>query len=76
VLENRVAHADILDVWIDHPWTTAVAAGLVSLVSLRETTLLRVSASTPTKAARHTEQRPRPYRRRAGSAGLGAGSRR
>jgi hypothetical protein len=44
VLEDTVAQADILDVWIDHPWATAVVAGLVSLVSLRENGLLRVSA--------------------------------
>ena len=36
VLEDRVAQADILDVWIDHPWTTAVVAGLVCLASLSE----------------------------------------
>jgi hypothetical protein len=63
VLENRVAQADILDVWIDHPWVTAVVAGLVSVVSMRETRLLPVSASTPAKAAGHTRQHPRPYRR-------------
>ena len=35
VLADQVAHADILDVWADHPWATAAAAGLVCLVSLR-----------------------------------------
>ena len=35
-LEDSVARADILDVWIDHPRATAVVAGLVFLVSLRE----------------------------------------
>jgi hypothetical protein len=34
-----VAHADTLDVWADHPWATAAAAGLVCVVSLRETGL-------------------------------------
>ena len=52
VLEDRVAQADLLDVWIDHPWATAVVAGLVSLVSLRETGLLVVPASTPTRTVR------------------------
>jgi hypothetical protein len=36
-LEDRVAQAEILDVWIDHAWTTAVVAGLACLVSLGET---------------------------------------
>lgn len=53
VLEDRVAQADLLDVWIDHPWATAVVAGLVSLVSLRETGPLVVSTRTPTGAMRH-----------------------
>lgn len=35
-LEDRVALADILGVWTDHPWATAAAAGLVGLVSLGE----------------------------------------
>jgi hypothetical protein len=35
-LEDSVARADILDVWIGHPTATAVVAGLVCLVSLRE----------------------------------------
>jgi hypothetical protein len=63
VLEDSVAQAEILDVWIDHPWATAVVAGLVCLVSLRETGLLGVSASMRTRAVRHTGQRPRSFRR-------------
>jgi len=35
-LEDRMARADIMDVWIDHPRATAVVAGFVCLVSLRE----------------------------------------
>jgi hypothetical protein len=34
-----VAHADLLDMWADHPWATAAAAGFVCVVSLRETGL-------------------------------------
>jgi hypothetical protein len=45
VLEDRVAQADTLDVWIDHPWNTAVVAGLVGLVSLRETGLRQRAVS-------------------------------
>jgi hypothetical protein len=63
VLEDTVAQADILDVWIDHPGATVVVAGLVCLVSLRETGLLGVSASTRTRAERHTGQRPTSFRR-------------
>ena len=35
-IKDRVARADILDVWIDHPRATAVVAGLVCLVSLHK----------------------------------------
>ena len=35
-LEDRVAQADILGVWTDHPWATAAAAGLAGLVGLRD----------------------------------------
>lgn len=63
VLDDSVAQADILDVWIDHPWATALVAGLVCLVSLRETGLRVVSASTRTTAVRHTGQRPTSFRR-------------
>jgi hypothetical protein len=38
-LTDRVSHADILDVWIDHPWATIAVAGLTCLISLRETGL-------------------------------------
>jgi hypothetical protein len=45
-LADRVSHADILDVWIDHPWATVGVAGLICLVSLREPRLRRRSADT------------------------------
>jgi hypothetical protein len=34
---HAVTQADILDVWIDHPWATVAVAGLVCIVSLDET---------------------------------------
>jgi hypothetical protein len=57
VLADQVAHADILDVWADHPWATAAAAGLVCVVSLRETGLSWRSADTGTSAVRLTGRR-------------------
>jgi hypothetical protein len=36
VFADAVAHADIWDVWIDHPWATVVVAALVCVVSLGE----------------------------------------
>ena len=39
VLAGRVDQTDILDVWVDHPWATAAVAGLICLLSLRETWL-------------------------------------
>jgi hypothetical protein len=42
VLADRVDQADILDVWIDHPWATAAIAGLICLAGLRETGLHRL----------------------------------
>ena len=62
-LTDQVANADILDVWTEHPWATAAAAGLICLVSLRETGLPGLSASTRTSAVRHTARPgsfPRP----------------
>jgi hypothetical protein len=59
VLADRVTRADILDVWIDHPWETAAVAGLVCLVSLGDTGLPRLSARTGTSAVRLTGQRAR-----------------
>jgi hypothetical protein len=59
VLADQVAHADILDVWADHPWATAAAAGLVCVVSLRETGLSWRSAGTGTSAVRLTGRRQR-----------------
>lgn len=57
VLSDQVAHADILDVWANHPWATAAAAGLVCIVSLRETGLSGGSAETVTSALRLTGRR-------------------
>ncbi|MGH2489461.1 MAG: hypothetical protein ACRDFR_07575, partial [Candidatus Limnocylindria bacterium] len=74
VLEDRMGQADILDVWIHHPWATAVVAGLVCLVSLRETGLLGVSASTRTRPCVIPGSVPGRSAVRDGSAGLGAGS--
>jgi hypothetical protein len=52
VLADQVVHADILDVWTDHPWVTAAAAGLVCVVSLRETGLSGSWPNTATSAVR------------------------
>jgi hypothetical protein len=38
-LADRVIDSGALDVWIDHPWATIAVAGLVGLVSLRDTAL-------------------------------------
>ena len=38
-LADRVTDAGALDLWIDHPWATIAVAGLVGLVSLRDTAL-------------------------------------
>jgi hypothetical protein len=34
MLTDRMSHADILDVWIDHPWATASVAGVIGLASV------------------------------------------
>jgi hypothetical protein len=51
-LTDQVANAHVLDVWTEHPWATAAAAGLTCLVSLRETGLPRLWASARTSAVR------------------------
>ncbi len=38
-LADRVTDSGALDVWIDHPWATIAVAGLVGLVSLRDSAL-------------------------------------
>jgi len=38
-LADRGTDAGALDVWIDHPWATSAVAGLVGLVSLRDSAL-------------------------------------
>jgi hypothetical protein len=38
-LADRVTDAGALDLWFDHPWATIAVAGLVGLVSLRDTPL-------------------------------------
>ena len=45
-LADQIANVDILDVWTEHPGATATAAGLICLVSLRETARPGLSAST------------------------------
>jgi hypothetical protein len=57
LLADQVTQADILDVWTDHPWATAAAAGLVCLVSLRETALSGSWPRTGTSAVRLTVRR-------------------
>jgi hypothetical protein len=59
LLADQVAQAAMLDVWTDHPWATAAVAGLVCLVSLRETALSWNWPRTGTSAARLTGQRQR-----------------
>ena len=59
VLADQVAHADILDVWADHPWATAAAAGLACLVSLRETGWSGSWPNTGTSTVRPTVRRQR-----------------
>jgi hypothetical protein len=59
LLADQVAQADMLDVWTDHPWATAAVAGLVCLVSLRETALSWNWPRPATSAARLTGQRQR-----------------
>jgi hypothetical protein len=34
MLTDRTSHADILDVWIDHPWGTAAVAGIIGVASV------------------------------------------
>jgi hypothetical protein len=57
LLADQVTQADILDVWTDHPWATAAAAGLVCLVSLRETALSGSWPNTGSSAVRLTVRR-------------------
>jgi hypothetical protein len=64
-LADQVAHADILDVWTDHPWATAAAAGLVCVVSLRETGLSGRSKLLGASAS--SEPSSRPVRSREGT---------
>jgi hypothetical protein len=59
LLADQVTQADILDVWTDHPWATAAAAGLVCLVSLRETRWSGSWPNTGTSAVRLTVRRQR-----------------
>jgi hypothetical protein len=59
LLADQVAHADMLDVWTDHPWATAAVAGLVCLVSLREAGLSGSWPRTGTSTVRPTVRRQR-----------------
>jgi hypothetical protein len=59
LLADQVTQADILDVWTDHPWATAAAAGLVCLISLRETRWSGSWPNTGTSAVRLTVRRQR-----------------
>ena len=69
---DGVNQADILDVWIDHPWATAAVAGLICLVSPREAGLPRLSASTGS-VVRPTGWRPSLFPGRDGPARRAAG---